>query len=488
MKTTNRIICYAIGGLLLASAAADADERDERIQALEQQLKAQDERIRRLEELLTRPQENPASPPQTPAITQAGPGLPREPQDAAPARSNAPPVLSLGPNGFEMRTADTNFLLRIGGLLQVDWRSYFDDGGIDNNDMILVRRARINLDGRVFRDFDLRLQPEFGGSGSPSLRDAYLNYRYADEAQLRIGKFKVPVGLEQLASDAGVPFIERSLVSDITPSREIGVEFHGKALGGAAEYAAGVFNGVGDGSTASNVDTDGEKSFAGRLFFFPAKRADLKPLRKFGLGVGGSFARTHGAAEMPSGNGFFTQGQQQFFSYFTSSAAGEPNVIGAGDHWRISPQASWHWGPWSALAEYALSSQDLARSDLAASATLKNQAWQVALGCVLTGEDASLDGVVPRRAFNPLQNGWGAVEVVARVSALDVDNKAFPLFADPNQSASKAMSWAVGLNWDLNKNVRTSADFFHTHFQGGQNGAVTAQDELALFLRMQLAF
>jgi phosphate-selective porin OprO/OprP len=236
------------------------------------------------------------------------------------------------------------------------------------------------------------------------------------------------------------------------------------------------------------VDTDDEKGFAARLFVFPFQRAGVKTLQKFGLGVGGSYARTEGAASLPSGNGFATEGQQQFFTYRTSSTAGKPNVVADGDHWRISPQASWHCGPWSAIAEYVFSSQELRRSDTGLARAIRNSAWQVAAGYVLTGEDASERGVVPLHPFNPHENSWGALELVARVSSLKVDDAAFPLFADPATSASEAMAWAIGFNWYLNKNLRASANFFRTDFRGGRGGDVTAQDENAIFTRLQFSF
>src|SRR5258706_163601 len=245
------------GSMLLAGLVATqcvlnarvfADERDDRIKALEKKLEDLDQKYRALERRLE--------------------GEP----DKAAAKTKPAPALSIGENGFAMQSADTNFVLKLKGLLHVDSRTYVDDGGIKGNDTLLIRRARPILEGILFRDFDFRLQFDFGGSSAPTLRDAYLNYRYSDEFQLRVGKYKAPVGLEQLLSDSGTMFIERSLVSDITPSRDVGVQFHGKALDGMVNYAAGVFNGLGDGRSSSNVDTDDEKSFAGRLFVFPLQR------------------------------------------------------------------------------------------------------------------------------------------------------------------------------------------------------------------------
>ena len=452
----------------VASQNLFADERDDRIQSLEK-------RVEQLEKLLQAQDARKASAPPVEA-----------PKPAEPPKPG--PKLSVGENGFAMQSGDSNFVLRLRGILQVDSRTYIDDGGIKNNDMLLIRRARPIFEGTLFRDFDFRLQTDFAGAGAPTLRDAYLNYRYSDPFQLRFGKFKTPVGLEQLQSDAGTMFIERSLVSDITPSRDVGVQFGGKAMDGLVNYAIGVFNGVGDGRSSINVDTDDEKSFAGRLFVFPFHLAGVKPLQKLGIGVGGSFARTEGAASLPSGNGFATEGQQQFFTYRTSANPTNANVVADGNHWRISPQFSWYYGPWSALGEYVVSSQQLRRSDTGFLRTIENSAWQVAAGYVLTGEDTSDRGVAPRRSFNPHENSWGALEFVARLSSLDVDNAAFPLFANPATSATEAMAWSAGLNWYLNKNIRTGVNFFHTNFKGGQSGSVTAQDENAFLTRVQLAF
>src|SRR5882724_12032799 len=360
MKIFLLLPCLAATQIAFHTPRAGADERDEKIKQLERRLESFEEKARRLEEKLD-------------AL-----------EGRAPEKRASQPTLSVGQNGFAMQSGDTNFVLKLKGILQIDSRTYVDDGGIKNNDTLLIRRARPILEGTVFRDFGFRLQTDFGGAGAPTLRDAYLNYRYSDEFQLRLGKFKTPVGLEQLQSDSGTMFIERSLVSDITPSRDIGVQFHGNAWDGMVNYAAGVFNGVGDGSMSSGVDTDDEKSFAGRLFVFPFQPAGVKPLQKLGIGVGGSFARREGPASLPSGNGFATEGQQQFFTYRTSTIATNANVIAHGDHWRVSPQFSWFYGPCSAIGEYVISSQQLRRSDTGFSRTIKNRAWQVSAGYVLT--------------------------------------------------------------------------------------------------------
>jgi phosphate-selective porin OprO/OprP len=113
---------------------------------------------------------------------------------------------------------------------------------------------------------------------------------------------------------------------------------------------------------------------------------------------------------------------------------------------------------------------------------------------VLTGEDATFNGVTPRHPFDPRNGGWGALQLVARYAELDVDKAAFPAFANPATSASEAHAWAVGLNWYLNKNIRVNTSFSRTTFTGGGGAgasvpaAVTQHPEDVFFTRIQLSF
>jgi phosphate-selective porin OprO/OprP len=156
--------------------------------------------------------------------------------DSAKEAVRTTPVITAGANGFSFRSADTNFMLALHGLVDVDSRSFFEDHGLKGNDGFILRRARPILQGTVFRDFDFLFVPDFGGS-TVQIQDAYLNYRFSPELQLQGGKFKSPVGLEQLQSDTAIFFNERSLATDLVPNRDLGVELHGDLFGGVISYA-----------------------------------------------------------------------------------------------------------------------------------------------------------------------------------------------------------------------------------------------------------
>jgi phosphate-selective porin OprO/OprP len=401
-------------------------------------------------------------------------------QEDAAAAAKTKPVVKLDASGFTLSSADTNFSISLHGLIQLDGRLIFSDQKIPETSGFLLRRARPIITGTVFHDFDFNFTPDFGGS-VVQIQDAYINYRNRPELQVEAGKFKSPVGLEQLQSDPYLFLNERSLVTDLVPNRDLGVELHGDLLGGAASYAAGIFDGVSDyNGTTINADASNNKAFAGRIFLQPWKTSDVSALKGLGFGVGGSYEDDrNGAAGLTPG--YTTEGQQKFFTY-----AG--TVVANGQHWRVSPQGYYYYGPLSILSEYAISDQDVRNG--AAVADLRNKAWEVSAGWVLTGEDATYTGVTPRHPFNPQTGGWGAWQVVGRYEELNIDNSAFPNFAVSTASASSAHAWSAGLNWYLNRNIRFNASFSHTMFTGytGAIPAVPAQAENVFFTRIQLAF
>jgi phosphate-selective porin OprO/OprP len=427
-------------------------------------------------------------------------------QDSATAAAKAQPRITVGANGFSFGSADSNFVVTLHGLVQVDSRTFQQNDKVPGNDSILLRRARPILSGTVYRDFDFLFVPEFGngtpGAASsattPSIYDAYVNYRYSPAFQIQAGKFKAPVGLEQLQADVNTSLNERSLVTDLVPNRDLGFELHGDIAGGVLSYAAGIFNGVGDARNSSNIGFQDDREFDGRLFVQPFKQTSLKPLQNLGFGVGGSWGdasitNTLGLPASTGGSstsaGFFTDGQQQFFAYTNGVVAGHT-------HWRLSPQGYYYYGPLSLMGEYTISDQDVRNG--AHSADLQNTAWEISGGWVLTGEDATFNGVTPKNPFDPRIGQWGALQVVGRYAELDVDKDAFPYFANPAASASSAKAWSVGLNWYLNRNIRVNASYSHTAFSGGGTatgsaaasppGSVTGHSEEVVFTRMQIAF
>ncbi len=386
-----------------------------------------------------------------------------------------------GKDGFSLKSADGNFVLKLRGYVQLDGRFFQSDDQRPGTDTFTLRRVRPIFEGTVYKIFDFRIMPDFGG-GQTVLQDAYLEGRFTPAFRVRAGKFKPPVGLERLQSGTDLLFVERGFPTNLVPNRDLGVQVSGDLGGGAASYAVGVFNGVPDGASADG-DTNDDKDFAARLFFVPFAKGG-GAFKNLGFGVAASTGDQEGTVASPGLPSFRTPGQQTFFSYRSDGTA--PNtVIADGRRTRLSPQAYLYTGPFGLLAEYVTSEQAVQRAG--ASRDLEHKAWQVAASWVLAGGEPSYRAVNPKQVFDRAAGTWGAFEIAARYHKQELDDASFPTFANPASSASAAEAWAVGFNWYLNKNVRLLLDYETTSFEGG---AATGdrENEKILFSRFQIAF
>jgi phosphate-selective porin OprO/OprP len=299
---------------------------------------------------------------------------------------------------------------------------------------------------------------------------------------VRAGKFKPPIGLERLQSATDTLFIERAFPTALVPNRDLGIQLSGDLAGGGVNWAAGYFNGVPDGANL-DVDAEDRKDAAARVFFTPFAKG-TGPLKGLGFGVAASQGQQRGTLTSTGLAAYRTPGQQTFFSYRTDGTAAG-TVIAAGDRKRFSPQAYLYAGPFGLLTEYVTSSQEVRRGDVLAE--LENKAWQVAGSWVIAGGEPSFRAVAPKQPFDLEAHTWGAFELVARLSRLEVDDDAFPLFANPASAASSAESRGLGINWYLNRSLRVALNYEVTVFEGG---AATGdrEDEKVLLSRFQISF
>ena len=398
------------------------------------------------------------------------------PEDAADALGAATAVkaIAFAHDGLWFTDEESSSQLQVHGFVQADGRFFTSDLKDQRPDKLFFRRIRPIFEGTLFNALNFRLMPDFG-QNNPQIQDAYVELKLFSFAKPRIGKFKTPIGLEDLRSDSESSFSERSLASDLVPLREVGVQMGSAALHQLLSYAAGYFNGTPDGSNG-NFQWRTSNEGVARLFLQPFLRSRAKPMRGLGVGAAGSFADESG--KLPS---FKTVGQSTFFKYSAKATAD-------GQHNRVSPQAWYYWGPVGVIGEYTISSQQVRNGPFAR--RLSNQAWQTTASFMLTGEKNSYAGMRPRRAFEPQKGlrhlgGW---EVAARYSNLRVDRNAFPLFASSKTAAAGAAEWGVALNCYLNRYARIMNAYEHTRFQMASPQLAPLHSENVLMSRLQLAF
>jgi phosphate-selective porin OprO/OprP len=403
-------------------------------------------------------------------------------EETAAAAAKKQPKLTASDGRFEITSADGAHSLRLRGLVQADARFFFDDANA-GRDGFDLRRARLIFEGKFADIFQYTIQPEFGGT--VQILDANINAAIAPGFQIRAGRFKMPIGLEQLQSDPVAFFNERSIATNLTPNRDVGVQIHGDVFDSRLNYAIGVFNGVLDGGNSPTTSANPEGDFAAvtRLFATPWANDKESSLKGLGFGISAGTGN-YGAGNTL--NAYRTDGRQTFFAYRATTATD-------GTATTISPQAYYYNGPLGILAEYVSSSTELTNGVDTSDVT--NTGFNLSVGYVLTGEDSSYRGVTPNVSFNPSAGTWGAFEVVARVAHVDIDDDVFvggaTSLASPTTNASEATSYGLGLNWYLSKAVRANFDVFQSKFKfEGARPLVGAlsDDELAFVSRLQVAF
>lgn len=409
--------------------------------------------------------------------------------EEAAAKAAKDPVVSLSPKGLAIKSpASDGIEVKFKALVQGDGRFFLDDEQVPQNDGFLLRRVEPTIEGSWGPLIGFKVQAQLAGD-SATLNDAYLDLRFDPRASLRLGKLKQPFGLEQLQSSSALAAIERGLPTELVPARDYGVQLQGDLARNTLNYAVGIFNGGVDGRDAVSSNPDNELEASARVFWEPFKNS-ANAWSGLGVGIASSVGDVFGQGNnsLPR---YRTLGQAQFFAYRNEVAAD-------GLHRRWSPQAYYYNGPLGLLGEYVTSEQEVRLVSGANAGRMKhleNEAWQVVGSWVLTGEDASYKGVArPNHPFTVGGAGWGAFELVARYGELDIDDNAFPLFANPNPSATSAASasgvdaWTIGLNWYLTQNLKLITNYTQATFDGGAAAGADREDEKTLFTRAQVSF
>lgn len=389
---------------------------------------------------------------------------------APPAPASAAPATAGWQDGFFIQSADGASRIQIGVFAQLDGRFTTDDPpGFTNT--FAIRKARPTLQGRVARYFEFKLVPDFG-NGAATVVDAYLDTRFSSAFRVRFGKDKTPIGLEMLYADQGLLFPERSLASSLVPNRDLGVQVLGDVAGGRVSYSLGIFNGIVDGANSTtDLDTGNGKDVAGRIFIQPFKTATppAPALTNLGFHLGASTGSQTGS--LPS---FRTSAGQTYFSYAGASADG--NRV------RVSPGVSYYYRQYGGFAEYARTTQDVGKAGITRPVT--NDGWNVTGTWILTGEAATTGVIRPKVAFDPAAGHWGAVQIVARYSQLDIDQAVFDADLAASSASRAAKQFSVGANWYPAQFVKYYLSYERTSFDGD----APRPAEHAIVLRAQLFF
>ncbi len=363
--------------------------------------------------------------------------------------------------------------LRFGDVLRIDFRlkiqsdlrAFSPDQPTENGTYELHRR-RIGVEGRLFNRIEFQIEREMQEGGP--WRDVYANVRVGEPFEVRVGKFKIPFGLEETTNTMDLDFIYRTRGSDeLAPARDKGVMAHGR-LGRLFEYEFGGFKGDGDNARVNEPvfllpgesAPESGRTFAGRVVATPFGRGGgAKP--RFGLAATSSTI----AEGLNSLRGKTVFGSTFFHRMYVS-----------GDRIRLGAEAEWKPGPFGLRGEYIRVTEERARQGLGDVdlSDLVEQAWYVSGTWVLTGERKS-GGVEPRKSL--LQGGAGAVEIGTRFESLRFSSasREGPAFDNPRAdhvNPNQEQVWTTGVTWFMNRWLRIQGNAIRESFEDASRGPV----------------
>ena len=392
--------------------------------------------------------------------------------DAAAASATAddgPTVKMKGP-APTFSSADGDFTMSVTGRAHWDVGAYNEDtDGLELNDGSNLRRARLGVKGRIMKDWGYEIVLDGGDSAADDvdIDTAFVSWKGLEPLTLTVGQHKAPLTLEDRTSSNDIPFIERSLGTNLFVGPAGGKRFglSGVAHGDMWWVGAGLF-GEKLGKDAS-TGRDEQWSYAGRIAFAPVRE------KEYGahLGASGWLLPEPQSVERTvddKGTGTFRNGPCRFRDrpefrvdasrHIDAKGKSSENCYGVGGEF-----AAWFRPAWVA-AEYAQFGFDEIGPDATTEETF--DAWYLQAGWVLTGEGrpysmrkAAWGGVKPATPFDAAGPGMGALELVGRYSYANLD--------DETVMGGEETNYTLGLNWWLNNWVALKFNYIRAEAEKG---------------------
>ena len=516
----------------VSAAGHKADPRDDRIEALEAQVRDLAATVAELrarqaatDEAIAR---NQAAMEQASAASAVAAG-PATKVASVPARGAR---VTLSGGKPSIASADGRFVANLHGVVQFDTAGYFQKktGPIDADlrrgagpgdtadardlgDGTNFRRVRIGIGGKVFGDWDYNLLFEFGGAGAEDaghIQEAWLQYSGFRPFRFRIGAFPPSIGLEDQNSTNGMPFLERPAISDMARGIAGGDYREAAQLSASTNRwfaslalttrSVGTIN-----STGSAGSHAFDQSFGGivRLATIPFRGGDWM----VHVGVHGS--RVFSVADKGGPDSAVSGRYPVEFRerpelrvdgtrLIDTGAINASHVTEGGLEFAAQKRQFYIQG------EYERIGVDRRASSLP---NPRFSGWYVEGSWIVTGErrkynygSFTFDGPVIEHPFDPANGRWGAFEIAARYSTVDLNyhagrhGSAAP--ADGIRGGKQTII-AAGLNWYPNSVIRFMIDWQHVKVGRLSPDAVTfatpvgaqiGQSYDTLSFRSQLAF
>jgi phosphate-selective porin OprO/OprP len=374
------------------------------------------------------------------------------------------------------------------------------------------RRARIGIDGKAYGDWDYSILFDFGGAGEEDaghIQEMWVQYSGLKPFHARIGAFVPAMGLEDQGSTNGQPFLERPADADIGRSlaggdfRE-GAEIwaSGDRWFGSATVSGRVVGVVNSQATGVAQPFDAPLNFLGRAAFIPFKGDDWL----IHVGGHGSYVdrpADTGGPDAPASTITFQERPELRVDGTRLISTGALNANHAST---LGGELAAQWRNFYIEGEYDQYTLER-RNPTAGQTNPKFNGWYVEGSWLLTGEARkynlntfAFDAPTIDHPFSPADGTWGAFELAARYSDMDLNYHAGLPGVAPTTDAVRGGEQritSIGMNWYMNPIVRFMLEYQDVRVDRLSPNAATfttpagaqiGQHYHAIALRSQMAF
>jgi phosphate-selective porin OprO/OprP len=351
-------------------------------------------------------------------------------------------------DGINWKSDDGQHSIRLGGRILGDFAAVSEDTNLKNaiggeGTGVEFRAARIFIQGTAYKRLAWKAQYDFA---SGSVKDLWIALKKVPHlGTVKFGHFKEPFSLQQLTSLRFITFMERALPAAFDPSRNTGIQFNNSLFDKRATWAIGAFREM-------DADFGETKGFSDSSGYQITARASGAPIYQDGgaklLHVGLGYS--HKFREIGGGEDVRWKSRPESHLAPTIADSGKLDSKGAN---LLNIEAAAVAGPLSLQAEYTSAWTELATG------TSRSWGAYVEASYFITGEHRHYvlgKGVFGRNKIRKnLNEGWGAWQIAARFSRLEVQN-------EDGLNTGDVRDITLGLNWYLYSNFRIMANYIYS--------------------------
>jgi phosphate-selective porin OprO/OprP len=370
------------------------------------------------------------------------------------------------------RIDDPTYQFLFGGRVHNDWGAYVPDDDLerdlgDDGSGTKIRRARLFFQGQFFRHGFFKVEYDFSNAQDNELTDVYMGISLPRVGLVRVGHFKEPFSLQFQNSSNFLSFNERAGLQAFSPNRNTGIMLSGNFLARDSTYAIGFFRRTDD--VGEGFSSEEDYRLTARITALPYFENGGRQLAHLELGFSHQFA---------------DESEGVRYAYEGGSTFG-PNLVDTG---LLGVENVELFNIGLALVDGSFAIQSETALTVPHGGISENPLFwgtYTEVSWWITGERRRylrgrgvFSRVVPKNRFAPEKGSWGAFELAARISWLDLTNDGI--------RGGELIDGAIAFNWVLFSNLRMNNNYVLSHAR--ERGGVRSGFAHTWLTRFQIDF